>query len=352
MNRFLFTLTILLVAVQMYALDVVFRYDDFRLIDNDFQNQLIEVFAKEQVPLHIAIIPFNQDSTPCIQKGASLNRVKELHHQGVLQIALHGFSHTGDAINGEFPLLSYEEQRFRLELGSRLLDSIFGEHIHIFIPPWNMYNQNTLNILADLGYDAISADLNTKRTFRDSRFQYYPEGAPHAYVFKEATAKNDRRDGLLVWMFHRYDFPNEISIDEMRHLLQKVKANKNLHIVTMDSLLVLDNSFNTERIETNLTHPLLTKILYTRPIILTTSEARLLRIYDILLWLFIVGLISFIGLIWIDCNKKKYLLIQSMVIIITGIQTWHQFVMPKIGLGICLLLCVCTIFCFSLLKKE
>lgn len=198
-------LTILLLSagiLQINALDIIFRYDDYRFEDDAFQNQMIEVFAEEQVPLHIAVIPYRQDTTAILQDGFAVERTKQLQREGILQIALHGFCHKGETFQGEFLALNETEQRFRLEKGSALLDSVFGTHIHIFIPPWNGYNQTTLDILADLGYNIISSELTDNQLVTDERFQYYQEGCDHPSKLKPIIARNAMRDGLVVCMFH------------------------------------------------------------------------------------------------------------------------------------------------------
>ena len=188
------------------ALDIVFRYDDFRLKEDSLQDCLVETFAAEELPLHIAVIPYNQDTTPILQERTSVERVKELQNQGILQIALHEFCHKGETYQGEFLGLNEKEQRFRLEKGCAFLDSVFNTHVHIFIPPWNRYNQITLNILHDLDYTIISSELADNQLVADSRFQYYQEGCDHPAKLRNIIARNAKREGLVVCMFHRYDF--------------------------------------------------------------------------------------------------------------------------------------------------
>ena len=337
-------------SYKCFALDIVFRYDDFRLKEDSLQDEMIEMFAKEHIPLHIAIIPYNQDTIPILQNCQSFEHVKELQRHGILKIALHGFCHKGETFQGEFLSLNEQEQRFRLEKGSRLLDSIFGEHVHIFIPPWNRYNQITLDILSDLGYNIISSELTDNQLVSDERFQYYQEGCDHPAKLRGIIKKNANRKGLVVCMFHSYDLLGTYTIGDLQKLLQDIKENSQLHVVTMDELYHQDQSFNTERIEANLHHPLLTKILLTRPIILPTEDANKLRIIDLLLHLLVVIIIALIGAWILKRTSWFYWLMQSIVFLFAVLQTWYQFVMPKIGLFLILMLSL-SIVTYNAIRK-
>lgn len=352
MRRIVFIwFVMVLFGVQSYALDIVFRYDDFRLQKDSLQDEMIEMFAEENIPLHIAIIPYNQDTTPILQNGVSVERVKELQRHGILKIALHGFCHKGETFQGEFLSLNEQEQRFRLEMGSKLLDSIFGEHVHIFIPPWNRYNQITLDILADLGYNIISSELTDNQLVTDERFQYYQEGCDHPAKLRSIIKKNANRKGLVVCMFHRYDLLGTYTIGDLQQLLQDIKADSRLHIVMMDELYHQDQSFNAERIEANLHHPLLTKILLTRPIILPTEDANKLRIIDLLLHLLVVIIIALIGAWILKRISWFYWLMQSIVFLFAVLQTWYQLVMPKVGFPLIVLLAISVVMCFYIIRK-
>jgi len=351
-NRRPIVFLVALFIVQMIsALDIVFRYDDFRLKTDSLQDKMIEVFASEQVPLHIAVIPYNQDTTPILQEGASVERVKELQRQGILQIAMHGFCHKGETFHGEFLGLNEAEQRFRLEKGSTFLDSVFGTHVHIFIPPWNRYNQITLDILSDLGYNIISSELTDNQLVSDERFQYYQEGCDHPAKLRGIIKKNANREGLVVCMFHSYDLFGTYTIGDLQQLLQDIKADSRLHIVMMDELYHQDQSFNAERIEANLHHPLLTKILLTRPIILQIEDSNKLRIIDLLLHLLVVIIIALIGAWILKRISWFYWLMQSIVFLFAVLQTWYQLVMPKVGFPLIVLLAISVVLCFYIIRK-
>ena len=335
MKKVIYIVSMMVMVVPGWGLDVVFRYDDYRLHEDSLQERLIEVFAEEQVPLHIAVVPYDTDSTPILEEK-SVERVRELVNEGILQIALHGFNHQyhGEMAHGEFMELTYDEQKYRLELGSRLLDSIFGKRVHIFIPPWNKYNQDTQDILADLGYTIISHDAYDVASMADTRFQYYPEMMDHPAKLRKVVKKNAKREGLMVCMFHPYDFTDAFTMEDLQELLRELKAKEGVRIVTIDEVYERDKTFTAERIAENLRHPLLTKVLGTRPIILTIAEAKKLRAIDWLLQMAVLLMILCAGACVVGWKNRRYWMAEVVVLVLAGMQIWWQWMVPKWGIAI------------------
>lgn len=334
MKRLLISIVLGSLSISSFALDVVFRYDDFRLIDDSVQNALIEMFNDEKVPLCIAVIPCTGAMQYIIENGYALQRIKDIHNAGYLSFALHGCNHQGETINGEFLALSNEEQLFRLTRGSQFLDSVFDEHVHIFIPPWNRYNTITQNVLADLGYNIISADIADSRYISDKRFQYYPEGIDHPQKLHRLIEKNANRDGLVVCMFHRYDFSHDYTLKDLRRTIRFCKNAEGIRITSFDALAAETNDFNEERILCNLVHPLLSKVLYTRPIILSHREVIRIRVCDLLLHLllfvFLAGILGWFG--WM--NTLSYYVLQTFVCIFSCVLVWQQWLSPKAAVAV------------------
>ena len=346
---------VLLMSVRIYALDVIFRYDDFKLQPSAIQDSLTNLFAEVRIPLHVAIIPFSKDSTPILDEAYFQNNVKPYFEKGILQIALHGFCHKGETRNGEFLDKNYEEQLHALKNGSHLLDSIFCSHIHIFIPPWNRYNQITQDILSDLEFNIISGDIADSRFVYDSRFQYYPEGIDHPSKLPEILRLNAKRAGLIVCMFHEYDFNENFTINDLREMLKDISLNTSLRFLTMDQLASSEKSFNAERITANLKHPLLTKILKTRSIILPVATTIQVRIWDVIIHLLLVFFITLVGFIILPSTSKCFWVGACFVSIYAVAQTWFQFVMPKVGICIiafCTFLVICIEYLYQLKIKQ
>lgn len=350
MKRLLIFACLVLFSLKALSLDVVFRYDDYRLVPDDFQSQLIETFTSEQVPLHIAIIPFDKDSTPMVVDCPLTRRTIELQKAGILQIALHGYQHMGETVQGEFLNKSFVEQQDCLQKGSLLLDSIFNTHVHIFIPPWNRYNQDTQNILYNLGYNIISADMADCRFVLDKRFQYYPEGVDHPRKLLNVIKHNAEREGLVVCMFHRYDITDSFTLDDLRDILQQVKTRKGVSVTTMDELYQCDSTFDGQRLLANTIHPLLSKIISTRSIILPINEVMKIRMIDLCLHAILFIILSLVVL-FIRPINKKYWLVQIPVIILSLICVWEQWLMPKVAIITCGIIILLIILIYSCIRK-
>ncbi len=145
-----------------------FRDDDAGWGD-DRLFQLIDCFSMHAVPLDLAAIPKAFDS----KQASLLNRRLE-DSDNLVGIHQHGFCHMNYQVEGrncEFgSARSFEQQNADIQNGRRVLYDYFGDRIDpIFTPPWNRCTQNTVDVLNDLGFSAISRDetarlLNTGRS--------------------------------------------------------------------------------------------------------------------------------------------------------------------------------------------
>jgi len=133
---------------------VFFRADDIGRVDPQF-NRLMRLFKKHQAPLCLAVVPEWLDHA----------RWREMlpytpddplwcWHQ-------HGRRHTNYEPTGkksEFGVSRSKEQiRSDLQQGRDRLQNIFGRlFVPVFTPPWNRCSTETLEILCELDFKAIS----------------------------------------------------------------------------------------------------------------------------------------------------------------------------------------------------
>ena len=140
---------------------VFFRADDIA-IPSIKQNQLLALFAGHDAPLGAAIVPawFNAGrwQTLCRQ-------IDGKHH--LFAWHQHGWNHQNHELNGkkqEFgPGAKFVQKRQNILRGRDKLASLLGNHfLPVFTPPWNRIDQDTMHILKDLGFQAISRYQNAK----------------------------------------------------------------------------------------------------------------------------------------------------------------------------------------------
>ena len=147
------------------AVSVCFRFDDLSaLSDQTLERSVIEVFARFDVPLCVAPIPFVRsprgEVVPLSRDGAS--HLIEATRRGVIEIAQHGHSHVhrGPNIDGtrtEFAGLERAEQANLIREGQQLLSAVFERAIKAFVPPWNTYDRTTITVLEEAGFEFVSA---------------------------------------------------------------------------------------------------------------------------------------------------------------------------------------------------
>jgi len=120
---------------------------------------LLDVFARREVPIDIAVIP------QALSRGLAVALGKRAE-QAPQQLGLHqhGFSHCNHESTGrkcEFGDGRTREQQFPdLETGKRKLRNLLGNRVDpIFTPPWNRCSQLTVDSLARLGFAILSRDI-------------------------------------------------------------------------------------------------------------------------------------------------------------------------------------------------
>ena len=134
---------------------IFFRADDIA-IPSRRQNLLLETFVRHDMPLCAAIVPTWITPGRWRQICAVVGDRHELFcwHQ-------HGYSHRNHQTEGkkqEFgPGLEAQLKRRHVIRGRDRLAEILGEHfLPVFTPPWNRLDQDTLQILGEEGFLAIS----------------------------------------------------------------------------------------------------------------------------------------------------------------------------------------------------
>lgn len=337
-----------LATLSSFALDVVFRFDDYQLKEDSFQNELVSVFSRQEVPLCIAIIPCKDDSELSYhyENGAYLLELKQMVDKGLIDVALHGCRHKGAINYGEFYQMPYEEQKRLLARGSAHLDSVFGRHIHMFIPPWNMYDTITLRVLQELGFDGISSELNERQYFENPHFQYYPMTVNHPKRLMQEVEWNAERDALLVCMFHRYDITDDFTLKDLENLVSAIKNHpSHPQIVSLDYLSHTDSSFTEGRMLANMNKPLLSKVLNSRHVLRTEKAMRMERIVNVLIYALVLACLMIVCA-WKMRDKRFYYVIQCITIAALLLAVWESWLTTRVSglLGLAIVLGIAIVW--------
>ncbi len=168
------------------AAKVFFRADDVA-IPSAKQNLLLQLFARHDTPLCAAIVPawFNKSRWNAICRQVDGKQHLFAWHQ-------HGWNHRNREIAGkkqEFgPGASLEQKQRNLLRGRDKLAAVLGKHfLPVFTPPWNRLDQDTMYILKELGFRAISR-------YRDPKFPSIPGLPDLAANIDLHTRKEDSAD--------------------------------------------------------------------------------------------------------------------------------------------------------------
>lgn len=307
MKRFLtitlLSYSLLLVSLEsLFAsnLDVVFRFDDYRLVKDSLQNELVETFARNCVPITLAVVPYDYNGNVVCSDTVGISRLNVLASEGLVEIAMHGNSHAKRTANGEFEGLAADVQRQLLTSSYQVLDSLFDISPISFIPPWNNYDSTTLDILEALGVKTISSCMTIGQSLDNKNVAYYPctVGTDDAFPsFRSALEVNHHRKGLLVFMFHSYDFNERFSMEDLDELLKEVKTMGDVRCVTFRTLWEDGIESDSKRFKANLEVNLLTKLLGVNTIMQPTITAVARRIVNLLAYLIVAVLTLFLSLV-------------------------------------------------------
>ena len=302
-------LFLFLIVLSLFSFDatasikVVLRYDDYRLKSDSLDNALYDMFQRQNVPVTLAVIPYDEHGNfVCDTTLNKYSILKQDLKTGKVEIALHGYSHVEKNGNGEFKEVSYDEQYRRIRQGKSLLDSILNGNVVTFIPPWNLYDGNTVKSLVNNGFKIISADIYN--AYHNTTIQYFPYAIDSPNLLLPTIKMNKGRNGIIVLMFHAYDFNNGFTINDFEKIIEEVKQNKDVQFVRFIDLLNVEAS-DAARIHANKRSNLLSKKMNLGGMLYTTKYYQTIRIVNSLLYVSGFLLITMLGYLLLFRKGKK-----------------------------------------------
>ena len=196
---------------------VAFRFDDpSENSDHELEKDIIKLCCKYRVPINFAVIPFkkiNGNVTPFSAHKAA--HLIDAHRDGSIEISQHGYLHInnqGDqSVPSEFIGASLSQQEHWIKSGKEVIDGLFGKSVRGFVPPFNSFDEKTLQVIKELDFSFLSAgwDLPGISTLpypiipRTNQLFNAPETI-------KAAKKYTQLNPIIVVVLHPYDF-TEIS---------------------------------------------------------------------------------------------------------------------------------------------
>lgn len=275
---------------------VVFRYDDFSATSpKPIEKKMIELFKKNNQSFTIAAIPFvctNMHDTSYQKLHALANddiiNLRKALEDSTIDVALHGYSHQTIRPHPkytEFENLSFADQYFKIKSGKDYLEKQLGSPINIFVPPWNMYDLNTVKILQEMKFAALSANMeNGMLAYQGLKF--FPATCNNIIELKSTLEKvHSSPDSQIVIMtvLHPYDFKEVdkkqgiIDVDYLDDLLTFLKENKIYKVVSLTKALLMIKDMGVVRYNNNKRYYYLSSFLpeFLRTNIYIASEKKM-----------------------------------------------------------------------------
>ena len=154
-----------------------FRLDDpHACSDHSLETAIFALFAKYDVPLCAAVIPFYRIAGSESLVGAcrdNMPHVAEGLRAGRIELAQHGCLHLRATTSGEqrseFAGVDEAMQTKRTIEGRRQLEAGFSTVVNGFVPPWNSYDETTTRVLGKARFRFISAGIKAPKYPRNAK---------------------------------------------------------------------------------------------------------------------------------------------------------------------------------------
>jgi peptidoglycan/xylan/chitin deacetylase (PgdA/CDA1 family) len=201
----------------MPGLTVFFRFDDFSESSPvTVEAGLVDAFRRSGVCGTFAVIPavtegryHEPGKRGTLPLGdAKIAFLRQAIADGSVDVALHGWDHrsrSSIAPHSEFRGLSAPEQISRIQQGRDLLRKTVNAEPTVFVPPWNSYDDNTLEALIQQGFKCLSAN---RYGVARGPLRFVPTTADLRELRDAVTVARRSRDPdpIIGVLLHPYDF--------------------------------------------------------------------------------------------------------------------------------------------------
>jgi peptidoglycan/xylan/chitin deacetylase (PgdA/CDA1 family) len=172
---------------------IVFRMDDIQdYWLNSVQVAVMNLFLSENQSLSLGSIMHLVGNDSKI-----VDKIKEGFHKGLFELDLHGWDH----IN--YTKLNEQQQRDSLSKANAKMERLFGTKSIVSIPPYGIFNNDTLKAMGQLGIKIISSDPPEENSFDQNRTVFVANGS-------KATIAHDNNKGRINESTTIYHLPATI----------------------------------------------------------------------------------------------------------------------------------------------
>lgn len=296
---------------------VVFRFDDYSNNSPPVVEQtFLSLYSQYQIPFTLGVVPYSSD--PGEEHGSALKPLstekvlvlQSALQTGVADLALHGYTHqclpgVSDLWYTEFKTVDYATQLEWISLGKSFLEDTFGVQIETFIPPWNTYDEGTIQAIQQLGFKCLSAGPHGEVP-RETKLLCLPATTTSHHL--KAAIERARRlpdaSPTIVVLFHTYDYfeTDHYNYQRFQNLLAWLREQEDVHVCNISQITCAKTPLHPThlaRYRSYLAPPAIIPKLFHLPIEgVYPSHAGLSRMYA-LTWLLAISFylgISFLSL--------------------------------------------------------
>src|SRR6476661_6881042 len=197
---------------------VIFRLDDISdgYLDAE-QLKIMDIFLSKGEPLTLGLImhKFGNDST-------ILDKISEGYKKGLFELALHGWEHKN------YSGMTEQEQKSSLYEANERMQKIFGNKSDIFIPPFDKFNNDTLNAIRELGIKIMSSSIPDQYRYDLGRSMYI-----------SGKNQNGSTGQGIYYLPYTTDFKDFIGRSQIKIPIGLIAKNINATIETYGYAIVL-----------------------------------------------------------------------------------------------------------------
>ena len=128
---------------------VIFRLDDVGFGSINALIAIMDVFLMKNHNLSLGLV-----MNPVDRERLLVEKIEYGKNRGLFELVLHGWDHA------DYAKLNEKEQKDSLYNAAEKMQNLFGVSSKTFIPPYNSFNNSTLQAMNKVGIRIISSTLN------------------------------------------------------------------------------------------------------------------------------------------------------------------------------------------------
>jgi len=267
-----------IIPFSILCQSIIFRIDDYGIDNPYFYKDFSAIINKYSAKISIAAVPIKTNEQQWTSYEDSLfNFLSNLHY---VEICQHGYNHKSYSYGTEFCGRDSIIQERDIKEGKHLLEKKSRKKILVFVPPFNSYDSNTLNIVNKLGFNVISGDVRNllKVDFNGNKMKSVPFTV-NLFDFIRLSRENKlKKDKIYIVLIHGYDFvENKSYYDNIKDQYNNYNSS-NYAKTNLEEFSILLDLLNRK----NVTYYHLNEISYNDSRFNYTNIAKTNRIYKLL----------------------------------------------------------------------